>query len=92
MKGAPLQAGFGSGVKQFKKAVDRNRIKRLSKEVYRLQKPQLHDKLKNADRSMAVFFIYTAKQLPDYGLLYEKMGLILQRLINLTDENPAAHT
>ena len=33
-----LKAGFTVSTKHFKKAVDRNRIRRLMKEAYRLQK------------------------------------------------------
>ena len=36
------------------------------------------------DRSLAVFFIYTGKELPDYGTVREKIGVALQRLIKET--------
>jgi ribonuclease P protein component len=77
----PLQAGFGASSRQFKKAVDRNRIKRLSREAYRHQKQPLFQRLKETDRSMAVFFIYTGKDLPDYAAVTQKIGVALQKLI-----------
>jgi len=79
--GSPVQAGFGAGSRHFKKAVDRNRIKRLSREAYRLQKLPLMDLLKKKERSLAVFFIYTGKELPDYRTVYDKIGVLLQKLM-----------
>ena len=78
---APLQAGFGAGSRHFKKAVDRNRIKRLSREAYRLQKQPLMDLLAEKGRSMALFFIYTGKELPDHITVKAKIGVALQKLI-----------
>jgi ribonuclease P protein component len=76
-----LQAGFGASSRNFKKAVDRNRIKRLIREAYRLQKHPLGEWLKEKDRTLAVFFIYTGKELPDYGVVKDKIGLALQKLM-----------
>jgi ribonuclease P protein component len=78
---SPLQAGFGAGSRHFKKAVDRNRIKRLSREAYRLQKQSLMDLLMEKGISMAVFFIYTGKELPDHSTVKAKIGVALQKLI-----------
>ena len=76
-----VQFGVGVGTKNFKKAVDRNRIKRLMREAYRLQKEILYNKMKDRNQQLAVFFIYTGKELPDYKIVYEKMEVTLQRLI-----------
>ena len=64
--------------------VDRNRIKRLSREAYRLQKQALYDHLAEKNRCLAVFFIYTGKELPDYGTVTEKIGVALQKLMKET--------
>ena len=84
--GSPVQAGFGAGSRYFKKAVDRNRIKRLCREAYRLQKQPLLDLLKKKERSLALFFIYTGKELPDYQIVTEKISVALQRLIKETGQ------
>jgi ribonuclease P protein component len=76
-----LQAGFGASSRHFKKAVDRNRIKRLCREAYRLQKQPLFQRLKEKGSSLAVFFIYTGKELPDYHAVTDKIGVALQKLI-----------
>jgi ribonuclease P protein component len=79
--GSPLQAGFGVSSRHFKRAVDRNRIKRLSREAYRLQKQPLFQQLEEKRLTLAVFFIYTGKDLPDYATVTHKIGVALQKLI-----------
>jgi len=80
----PLQAGFGASSRHFKKAVDRNRIKRLGREAYRLQKAPLLDHLAKKGLSMAVFFVFIGKELPDYTTVTKKIAVILQKLIQET--------
>ena len=81
---APVQAGFGAGSRHFKKAVDRNRIKRLCREAYRLQKQPLVDHLAARGLTLAVFFVYIGKDLPDYQTVTGKIGVILQKLVKET--------
>ena len=82
-----LKAGFSASTKNFKKAVDRNKIKRLLKEAYRLQKNELSEKLKLKQNGVNIFLIYTGKDMPTYELLYAKTGAILKRITKLVDEN-----
>ncbi|GGB09515.1 ribonuclease P protein component [Puia dinghuensis] len=81
---APLQAGFGASSRHFKKAVDRNRIKRLGREAYRLQKAPLLHLLAQKGLSMAVFFVFTGKELPDYATVTAKIAVALQKLMRET--------
>ena len=76
----PIQFGVGVSSKIFKKAVDRNRIKRITREAYRLQKIGLQNKLTENKMSMNIFFIYTGKELRSYQEVYEKIKLILNKL------------
>ena len=87
-----LQTGFAVSSKHFKKAVDRNRIKRLMREAYRLQKTDLHNQLKQQQKSIAVFFIYVGKELPEYNFIFEKTNHVLVRLIKLTNAKTQANT
>ena len=79
------QFGVGVSAKNFKKAVDRNRIKRLTRESYRLQKNPLHEKLTSKNIQLNIFFIYTGKELPEYNEVYKKVGSALSKLDKLID-------
>jgi len=89
---APIQTGFAVSSKHFKKAVDRNRIKRLMREAYRLQKNELQSLLTQQQKQLAVFIIYVGNELPDYDFIFEKTNHVLTRLIKITNENLSANT
>ena len=91
---APFNVQFGTGAstKNFKKAVDRNRIKRVTREAWRLQKKELEQKLKERNSNLNVFFIYTSKELPEYKLVYEKVTVILSKLMKVIDENSTSNS
>lgn len=83
----PLQATVSVSSRNFKKAVDRNRIKRQLREAYRLQKTILSLQLKGLNKHLALFFIYTGKDLPVFEDLHEKMGDLLTRLQSIVTAN-----
>ena len=91
-KAENLQAGFSASKRNFKKAVHRNRIKRLMRETYRLQKNELEQLLLKKNKRLAIFILYTGKEVPDYDLVNEKMNLILQKLERITNEKTIANT
>ena len=85
--GHGLQFGVGVSAKNFKRAVDRNRIKRLTREAWRLQKNELSEKVKTAQKQLNVFFIYTGKELPDFATVKDKVAVALKKLAHKIDEN-----
>ena len=87
-----LQCGVGAGTRNFKKAVDRNRIKRLTREAWRLQKTALDQTMKNHSHTLSLFLIYTGKELPAFSFVKEKLALILDKLLIIADENLASDT
>jgi len=80
---APLQAGFSASSRNFKRSVDRNRIKRLLREAYRLQKAPLEQAMQTKQQKLALFLIYTGKELPAYALIKEKMEVVLKKLLQV---------
>lgn len=77
-----IRAGVTASKKHFKKAVDRNRIKRLLREAYRLQKAPLLVAAKEQNKSGTVFFVYTGKTIADFKTVFAAVGGCLQRLGN----------
>lgn len=89
---SPIQFGVAVSAKKFKRAVDRNRIKRLTREAFRLQKISLQQLLKNKKQQLFVFFVFTGKDLPVFNLVKEKVVVALKKLERIVDENISSHT
>ena len=81
-----LKTGVGASRKNFKRAVERNRIKRLLREAYRTEKPRLLNYLQQNKKQIALFFLYVEKSLPDYNLLKQKMQQAIEKLIKSLNE------
>jgi ribonuclease P protein component len=77
---APLQFGVAVSKKHFKKAVDRNRIKRQIREIYRVEKLSLKARLETEQQTLHLFFVYTGKEKTEFALLQSKLQHILKRL------------
>lgn len=68
--------------RRIKKAVSRNKIKRKIKEAYRLQKQPLLDFGMGGRLKVLVGIQYVGKEDLPYTLLYEKIGVSLNKLMN----------
>ncbi|WP_301922721.1 ribonuclease P protein component [Ferruginibacter sp.] len=86
-----LQAGFTVSTKHFKKAVHRNRIKRLMKEAYRLQKNDLKNDVDAVNKQLVIFLMYVGKDISGYPLITEKINSILKRLQKIVHEENTAN-
>lgn len=73
----PVQIGVGVSARNFKKATDRNRIKRLLRETYRTQQELI---LVPEGKKMDVFFLYIAKELPVFSDLKLVMASVMKKL------------
>ncbi|GAB1444708.1 MAG: ribonuclease P protein component [Cyclobacteriaceae bacterium] len=69
------QVLFTAPTRNFKQAVDRNKIKRRSREAYRLQKGELNETPK-----LLIGFIYTAREILDYRSISDAIAKTITRL------------
>ncbi len=75
------QVLFSVAKKRFKKAVDRNLIKRRMREVYRLNKQQLlYDVLAPADRKIIFAVSYIGSDIVSYETMEKKAQKMLIQL------------
>lgn len=66
--------------RRFKKAVDRNRLKRLMKESYRLNKGILNDLPSLAGNQLQIAFLYIHQEILTYGEIEKSMKKVLEIL------------
>jgi ribonuclease P protein component len=84
--GELVKAGVGVSSRIFKKAHDRNSVKRLLREVYRTQKQPLYTGVATHQKQLNVFFLYIGKELPVFAELQVAMGKTLEKLIRKFSE------
>lgn len=81
----PAQIGVSVAKRNFKKAPDRNRLKRLMRESYRLQKEIVYH---NLDVPYVFMISYLGKEEKDYEEIYAKMNKLLNLFIKQIQNIP----
>ena len=77
------KVGVSVSKKNFKKAVDRNKIKRLLREVYRLSKGSYFN---NITTQYAFMILYIGSDKPNFQGLEIKMKLLFEQFLNKVSE------
>ena len=75
-----LQAGVGAPSRQFRKAVQRNKVKRLLREGYRLEKPNFTNSINLTNTRLNLFFLYLDAHVQTQQQIQTTINLILQKL------------
>ncbi|MFZ4521128.1 MAG: ribonuclease P protein component [Bacteroidales bacterium] len=78
---SPVQVMMSVPKYNFRRAVDRNLVRRRMKEAYRLNKQLLYDNISGTGTQIVFCITYTAKEIVAYSLIEAKIILLLQRLI-----------
>jgi len=81
-----LQAAFSVPKRNFKLAVDRNRIKRQMKESYRKVKGELKTDLRNKKMSLLLMWVYKDKTKRNYKDIEHKIINSVNKLQNIVNE------
>jgi ribonuclease P protein component len=76
-----VPAGVGAPSRTFRKAVQRNRVKRLLREAYRLEKPNFMSQASLEHKRVNLFFLYTDAVVLTQAVIQEKVKEALALLI-----------
>ncbi|MBP9932223.1 MAG: ribonuclease P protein component [Chitinophagaceae bacterium] len=76
-----LQMGVSAPKKLFRQSVQRNYLKRLVREAYRLQKPALQQIQQSEGLQLQLMLVYATTGKFTYDKVYHSIGNILDKLI-----------
>ncbi len=78
---APVRVAFAIPKKKFGKAVTRNKLKRFSREAFRLQREQLLPLCHEKNEHLNMLFMYQKTAVIPYPKLYESIGAAIDQII-----------
>ena len=86
----PFQAAFSVGKRRFRRAVDRNRIKRLLREAWRVEKTRLAKNWEPGKPQWAVVFIFAGTEVPTFDECQRHMKRVVRSLELHVAEHPSS--
>ena len=84
---APIRLLISVPKKHQRHAVDRNRIKRLAREGYRLNKSILTDFMTDKDYKLNIAVVYLKDELESFDVVENSMQKMMNKLIKKLTEN-----
>lgn len=84
--GVPAQVLIATSKKKFHHAVDRNRVKRLTRECYRLHKPTLYQYLDSHDTTIVLALNYFHNEILSHQTLNHKFDRLTSMLIEAVNK------
>lgn len=88
---APFQLVIAAPKRSFRKAHDRNRIKRLMRETIRKNKLILEDYIDKSGKPLLLFLIYTGREEMPYRQLLRKNEQLFENIIKQLETHGDIH-
>jgi ribonuclease P protein component len=83
----PVQMTVAIPKRSIRRAVDRNLLKRRTREAYRLQKASLVEKVAAKKACYEILFLYQSTGISDYRAIYSAVRVLLTRLEQAVENN-----
>ena len=76
----PTQLMISVPKRKFKRAVDRNRVKRWVREAWRLERRSFEQLVEDRGEQWAIVLIFVGKEMPDWTVCQTAMKKLIRRL------------
>ena len=86
---SPFQIVIAAPKRTFKTAIQRNRVKRICREAVRKNKSELESYLKEHNRQLGIFLLYTGKDELLSAKLEQKTATLFRKIIDDLQKNYA---